>query len=191
LGVTRQEQLDVLVNAAKARNIAVSTHIARRTDDIMPAIDAALGAGAQALTVLASSLFNRYRVQIIERMAAVRLPAIYQWPEMPEEGGLMAYGPRFVTLYRQQALQVVKVLTGTKPADIPIEQPIKFALAVNLKTAKALGLTIPPTLLARADEVIEWLRLYPRALLQLLRSQSGAKGEFAAMQKTVWLLGYC
>jgi putative ABC transport system substrate-binding protein len=74
---------------------------------------------------------------------------------MAEAGGLMAYGPRFVTLYRQQALQVVKVLTGTKPADIPIEQPTKFELAVNLKTAKALGMTIPPSLLARANEVIE------------------------------------
>ena len=155
LGVTTQDQLDGLVSAAKARNIEVSTHIARRTDDIMIAIDAALGAGAQALNVLASSLFNRNRSQIMERLAAVRLPAIYQWPEMAEEGGLMAYGPRFVTLYRQQALQVVKVLTGTKPADIPIEQPTKFELAVNLKTAKALGLTIPPALLTRADEVIE------------------------------------
>jgi putative ABC transport system substrate-binding protein len=155
LGVTTQEQLHVLVNAAKGRNLAVSTHIARRIDDIMPAIDAALGAGAQALNVLASSLFNRYRAQIIERMAVVRLPAIYQWPEMVEEGGLMAYGPRFVTLYRQQALQVVKVLTGTKPSDIPIEQPTKFELAVNLKTAQTLGLNVPHTVLARADEVIE------------------------------------
>jgi putative ABC transport system substrate-binding protein len=133
----------------------VSTHIARRADDILPAIDAALSAGAQALNVLASSLFNRYRTQIIERMAAARLPAIYQWPEMAEEGGLMAYGPRFVTLYRQQALQLVKVLTGTKPADIPIEQPTRFELVVNIKTAKTLGLTIPPSLLIRADEVIE------------------------------------
>jgi len=121
----------------------------------MPALDAALGAGAHALNVLASSLFNRYGAQIIERVAVARLPAIYQWPEMAEEGGLMAYGPRFVTLYRLQALQVVKVRTGTKPADIPIEQPTKFELAMNLRTAKALGLTVPPTLLARADEVIE------------------------------------
>jgi len=113
LGVTTPRQLDVLVNAAKARNVEVSTHIAQRVDDIMPAIDAALDAGAQAINVLASSLFNRYGPQIIERTAVVRLPAIYQWPEMAEAGGLMAYGPRFVTLYRQQALQVVKVLTGT------------------------------------------------------------------------------
>ncbi|MDB5635244.1 MAG: hypothetical protein JWP51_152 [Bradyrhizobium sp.] len=133
----------------------VSTYIANRADDITPAIDAALSAGAQALNVLASSLFSVKRAQIIERMAVARLPAIYQWPEMAEQGGLMAYGPRFVALYRQQALQVVKVLKGTKPTDIPIEKPTKFELVVNLKTAKTLGFTIPPSLLLRADEVIE------------------------------------
>src|SRR5205823_5655224 len=103
--------------------------------------------GAQALNVLASSLLNRHRAQIIEHTAVTRLPAIYQWPEMAEEGGLIAYGPRFVTLYAQHALQTVKVLNGTEPADIPVEQPTKFELVVNLKTAKGLGLTIPPSLL--------------------------------------------
>ena len=121
----------------------------------MPALDAALATGAQALNVLASSFLNRYRAQIITHAAAIRVAAIYQWPEMAEEGGLIAYGPRFVTVYRQHALQAVKLLKGAKPADIPVEQPTKFELVVNLKTAKALGLTIPPSLLARADEVIE------------------------------------
>jgi putative ABC transport system substrate-binding protein len=88
-------------------------------------------------------------------MAEARLPAIYQWPETAEAGGLIAYGPRFVTLYRQHALQAVKVLKGTSPADIPIEQPTKFELVINLKAAKALGLAVPPSLLIRADEVIE------------------------------------
>jgi putative ABC transport system substrate-binding protein len=120
LGVTKPEQLEALENTAKARGLMVSTHIANRADDIMPAIDAALNGGAQALNVLASSLFNRYQTQIFGRMAAARLPAIYQWPEMAEQGGLIAYGPRFVTLYRQQALQVVKVLKGAKTADIPV-----------------------------------------------------------------------
>lgn len=155
LGVTAPDRLNALENAAKVRGITVSTHIANRADDIIPAIDAALNAGAQGLNVLASSLFSRYRTQIIGRVATARLPAIYQWPEMAEEGGLMAYGPRFVVLYRQQALQVIKVLKGTKPADIPIEQPTKFELVVNLKTAKTLGLTVPPALVLRADEVIE------------------------------------
>jgi putative tryptophan/tyrosine transport system substrate-binding protein len=154
-GVTTPEQIKVLENAAKARGIIASTHIAGRTDDIMPAIDAALGAGAQALNVLASSLFNRNSTVIIERMAAARLPAIYQWPEISEEGGLIAYGPRFVALYRQQAAQVAKVLKGTRPAEIPIEQPTKFELVINLKTAKAAGFAIPPSLVLRADEVIE------------------------------------
>jgi putative tryptophan/tyrosine transport system substrate-binding protein len=154
-GVTTREQLQALEGAARARGIAVSTYVVRRTDDIIPAIEAALSAGAQALNVLASSLLNRYRTRIIERMAMVRLPAIYQWPEMAEEGGLIAYGPRFVTVYRQQALQVAKVLKGVRPADIPIEQPTKFELVVNLKAARATGLTIPPSLLLRADAVIE------------------------------------
>jgi ABC-type uncharacterized transport system substrate-binding protein len=155
LGVTAPEQVKALENAAKARGIMASIHIANRTDDIMPAIEAALNLGAQALNVLASSLFNTNRTQIIGRLATARLPAIYQWPGMAEEGGLMAYGPRFVALYRQQALQVIKVLKGTKPANIPIQQPTKFELVVNLQTAKALGLALPPSLLLRADKVIE------------------------------------
>jgi putative tryptophan/tyrosine transport system substrate-binding protein len=154
-GVTTPMQLKALEDAAKAQDVSVSTHIVFRADDIMPKIDAILSAGAQALNVLASSLLNAHRKQIIERMAAARLPAIYQWPETSEEGGLMAYGPRFVVLYRQHALQAAKVLKGTKPADIPIEQPTKFELVINLKTAKALGFTIPSSLLLRANEVIE------------------------------------
>jgi len=154
-GVTTPEQLQALEDVSNAYNVRVSTQTVLRADDILPAIDAALSAGAQALNVLASSLLNAHRKQIIERMAVARLPAIYQWPETAEAGGLIAYGPRFVTLYRQHALQAVKVLKGTRPADIPIEQPTKFELVVNLKTAKALGLSIPPSLLLRADEVIE------------------------------------
>jgi putative ABC transport system substrate-binding protein len=153
--VTRPPQLKHLEDAATAHGIAVSTHLAAHADEIGPAMDAALAEGAQALNVLASSLFNRYRSQIIKHAAAARLPTIYQWPEMAEEGGLIAYGPRFVAIYRQHASQAVKVLRGTDPADIPVEQPTKFEFVVNLKTAKALGLTIPPMLLARADKVIE------------------------------------
>jgi putative ABC transport system substrate-binding protein len=84
-----------------------------------------------------------------------RLPAIYQWPESVEDGGLLAYGPRQLLCYRHVITLVDKVLRGAKPSDLPIEQPSKFELAVNLKTASALGMTIPPTLLLRADEVIE------------------------------------
>jgi ABC-type uncharacterized transport system substrate-binding protein len=83
------------------------------------------------------------------------LPAIYQWPESAEDGGLLAYGPRQLLCFRHVITLVDKVLRGAKPSDLPIEQPSKFELAVNLKTASALGMTIPPTLLLRADEVIE------------------------------------
>jgi putative tryptophan/tyrosine transport system substrate-binding protein len=82
-----------------------------------------------------------------------RMPAIYQWPEMAVEGGLIAYGPSLRSIYRSLARQLVKVLKGSKPADIPVEQPTTVSLSVNLKTAKVLGLTVPPSLLARADEV--------------------------------------
>jgi putative tryptophan/tyrosine transport system substrate-binding protein len=83
------------------------------------------------------------------------LPAIYQWPEIAEAGGLAAYGPNYKQLYRQHAGQLAKLLRGTKPAEMPVEQPNRFALVINLKTAEALGLAVPQALLARADEVIE------------------------------------
>jgi len=154
-GVTAPHQLDALQDIANAHGITVSTHIAANLDEIMPAIDAALAAGAQALNVLASSLFNRYRAQIIERMAAIRLPAIYQWPETAEEGGLLGYGPRFTQVFRQRARTVVKILRGTRPADLPIEQPTTFELVINLKSAKAIGHEVPAGLVLRADKVIE------------------------------------
>ena len=91
-----------------------------------------------------------------ERVAGLRLPAIFQWPEIAEEGGFVAYGPRFTQIIRDlYARQLVQLLRGIKVADIPVEQPSKFELAVNLKTANALGVTIPPALVARADKVIE------------------------------------
>jgi putative tryptophan/tyrosine transport system substrate-binding protein len=92
----------------------------------------------------------------MQRVAALRLPTIYQFPEEAEEGGFVAYGPRVVQVFREQmARQLVQVLRGAKPADIPVEQPTKFELVINLKTAKALGITIPESFLVRADEVLE------------------------------------
>jgi ABC-type uncharacterized transport system substrate-binding protein len=90
-----------------------------------------------------------------ERTATLKLPAIYQWPDIVEAGGLAAYGPRRTEVDRQRARQLVKIFHGAKPADIPVEQPDKFELAINLQTAKALCLILPPSILARADEVIE------------------------------------
>jgi putative tryptophan/tyrosine transport system substrate-binding protein len=153
--VTAPEQLQALQDAARTRGIELSVHLAAKAQEIVPAIDAAQASGAQALNVLAASLLNANQLAIIERTAMLKLPAIYQWPENAEAGGLAAYGPRFTEVHRQRARQLVKIFRGAKPADVPVEQPTKFELAINLKTAKALGLTVPATLLARADVVIE------------------------------------
>jgi putative ABC transport system substrate-binding protein len=92
---------------------------------------------------------------IMDRVAALRLPAIYHWPELAEEGGFAAYGPRLSALQEVTSQQVVKLFRGTKVADIPVEQATKFELVINLKTAKAMGVTVPEALLVRADKVIE------------------------------------
>jgi ABC-type uncharacterized transport system substrate-binding protein len=110
---------------------------------------------ADALFVLMSPVFTRDRKQIIERAAKYRLPAIYEWREHVEVGGLMSYGGSIGELSRSAAVYMDKILKGAKPAELPVEQPTKFELVINLKTAKTLGLTIPPSLLARADQVIE------------------------------------
>ena len=110
---------------------------------------------ADALFVLMSPILTRDRKQIIERAGKYRLPTIYQWREQVEVGGLMSYGGSFAEISRRVAAFVDKILKGAKPADLPVEQPTKFELVINLKTAKALGLTIPPAVLARADEVIQ------------------------------------
>ena len=138
-----------------ARGVELSVFPVRAPEEIAAAVDGARAAGATALNVLASRILDANRKIILDQCAVLRLPAIYQWPETAEESGLAAYGPRYAKMLRQLARQVVKVLRGAKPADIPVEQPDKFDLVINLKTAKALGLTIPPSILARADEVIE------------------------------------
>jgi putative ABC transport system substrate-binding protein len=108
-----------------------------------------------ALLVLGDSLFVLHRTRVADLAAKSRLPAAYGWRENVEAGGLMSYGPSLRDLYRRSAAYVDKILKGAKPADLPVEQPTKFELVINLKTAKALGLTIPPSLLQRADELIQ------------------------------------
>jgi putative ABC transport system substrate-binding protein len=108
-----------------------------------------------AAALLSAALFSFNRRIVIERAAGLGLPAIYEWPEMAEEGGLIAYGPPLKPIYRQLARLLVKVLRGAKPEDLPVEQPTNFELVINLTTAKALGLTIPESFLVRADKVIE------------------------------------
>jgi putative ABC transport system substrate-binding protein len=153
---TAPERLEALKNEARTNGVELSTYIAATVEEIAPALDAAKAWGAEGLNVLASGLFNAGQQQIIEHVGAVQLPAMYQWPEMAEGGGLAAYGPRYASIYREQvALQLAKIFRGTQIVDLPVEQPSKFELVINIKTAKALGLTVPYALLARADEVIE------------------------------------
>ena len=121
----------------------------------MSAIDAASKAGTQAINVLASPLFSFNSSRIVERTKTTRLPAIFQWPEIAEEGGLLAYGPRITLLYRQMARQFFKLMHNAKAADLPVEQPTVFELVANLKTAREMGLDLPKTFLTRADRIIE------------------------------------
>jgi putative ABC transport system substrate-binding protein len=153
--VTGPDQLQRLVEAVRSRGVELSIHRAATREQIGPAIDAAQAAGAQALSVLASPLVNANRALFIERTARARLPTMYQWPEFAKDGGLVCYGPSLDSLFRQVARQIVKLLTGTKPGDIPVQQPTEVELVINLKTAKALAITIPQSILLRADEVIE------------------------------------
>jgi len=122
-------------------------------------IDAAFATLAEkkisAMLVGADALFNNHRRQIIILAARHALAAVYPWREFPSEGGLLSYGPNLPDAYYQAGLYVGRILKGEKPADLPVVQPSKFELVINLKTARAIGLTVPPALIARADEIIE------------------------------------
>jgi len=157
--VTPPYHLQVLQHAARSRGVELSVFGVGGPEEIIPAIDAAKAAGAEALNFLATPLFSvpgsRNNDVVLERVATVRLPAIFQWPETAEAGALAAYGPRFADVYRQRARMVAKILRGTRPADIPVEQPTRFELVVNVKAAKAIGHEVPAGLVLRADKVIE------------------------------------
>ncbi len=152
---TAPQQLKALQDAGRARGIEIAIFTIRTPEDIAPAMNEIKTSGAAAINVLSSALLFANRRLIIERAAALRLPAIYEWPEMAEEGGLIAYGARSTSIFRQAARMVVKVLRGVKPADIPIEQPTNFELVINLKTAQAIGHEVPAGLVLRADKIIE------------------------------------
>jgi putative ABC transport system substrate-binding protein len=149
-------KLNVLQEAARVHNVELSIYRVAKPEEIAAAIDNAQASGATALNILASPLFYGIRHQIMDRVAAAHLPTIYEFPETAEEGSFAAYGPRLIQLFRELMSQkIVNLFRGSKIADIPVEQPTKFDLVINLKTAKAMGVTVPEALLARADKVIE------------------------------------
>jgi putative tryptophan/tyrosine transport system substrate-binding protein len=145
----------VIEATAPTLGLTVQLVEARNPTQLEAAVVAAITEGAAGLVVVQDPMFLAQRVQLAELTAKNRLPAIYGIKEHAEAGGLMAYAASRPELFRRAAAFVVKILRGANPADLPVEQPTKFELVINLKTAKALGLNVPPTLLALADEVIE------------------------------------
>jgi putative tryptophan/tyrosine transport system substrate-binding protein len=142
-------------DAASNLSLRLQAFEARTPGEIDSAFAAMTSARAGALVVLLDGMFAVYQARIADLATKHRLPAVSGFPEYGEAGGLLVYGSSFVERYRRAATYVDKILKGAKPADLPVEQPTKFELVINLKTAKALGLTIPQTLLLRADEVIQ------------------------------------
>jgi putative ABC transport system substrate-binding protein len=140
---------------ARALMVPLRSLEVRSLNDIERAFEAASSGSTDALLTLSDVLTNTHRMRIVELAAKHRLPGMYPEREFAEAGGLMAYGPNYADLFRHAATYVAKILRGVKPADLPVQQPMKFELVINLKTAKALGLTMPPTLLFQADEVIQ------------------------------------
>jgi putative tryptophan/tyrosine transport system substrate-binding protein len=153
--VDTPSHLQDLTGSAKARGIELSVFSAGKPEEIVAAMNAAKSSGVGAINVLATSSFYFNSHLLIQRASELQLPAIYQWPEMAEQGGLIGYGPRFTDLFRQVGRQVVKILRGTNPSDIPVEQPSRFELVVNLKAAKEIGLEISANFVLRADKLIE------------------------------------
>jgi putative tryptophan/tyrosine transport system substrate-binding protein len=141
--------------AARALGVQVQYLDVRAAKDIEPAFRAATKGRADALLLLQSPVFINERTQLADLAVKSRLPAIYDRREFVDDGGLMCYGTNFVDLSRRAATYVDKILKGAKPADLPVEQPTKFELVINLKAAKQIGLTIPPNVLVRADRVIK------------------------------------
>ena len=148
------QEIGEVQRAARTLALEVATFEIRRTEDIAPAFETLKG-GADALYVISDPVTVSNRVRINTLALGARLPTMHSVREPVEAGGLMSYGANWSDMFRRAADYVDKVLRGAKPADIPVEQPTKFDLIINLTTAKVLGLEVPPTLLARADEVIE------------------------------------
>jgi putative ABC transport system substrate-binding protein len=140
--------------AARALGLQLQVIDARGLDDFDRAFSDMKRTRVEALTVLATPVFDAERRRLVDLVARSRLPAVYSFAFYVEAGGLMSYGPDVRDNFRRAAAYVDKILKGAKPGDLPVEQPTKFELVINLKAAKALSLTIPPSLLARADHVV-------------------------------------
>jgi putative ABC transport system substrate-binding protein len=144
-----------LQKAVDARGLRLAVVRAGTENEIETAFANAVEQHANAVIVGADPLYNNRREQVVALAARYSLPAIYEWREFAVAGGLMTYGASLVAIYRQLGIYAGKILKGAHPADLPVEQPTKFELVINLKTAKELGLNVPQSLLQRADEVIE------------------------------------
>ena len=155
----KQRHLELLVHDMKEAAVTNGWQLSVLKASTENEIDAALASlvrlQAAALVVSADWFFDGQREQLVALAARQAIPAIYEWREFTDVGGLMSYGPSLTDTFRQAGVYAGRVLAGAKPADLPIQQPTRFELVVNLKTAKALGLTIPPSILGRANEVIE------------------------------------
>jgi putative ABC transport system substrate-binding protein len=151
----QERQLPELEEAARTIGLRLLVAKASNDDELNAAFALLLKERIGALLVAADPYFDTQRDRIIAFAAQNHLPAMYQFREYALAGGLISYGPSFTDAYRQAGNYTGRILKGEKPADLPVQEPTKFELVINLKTAKALGLEIPPTLLARADEVIE------------------------------------
>ena len=152
---TGASQVETTERAAQSLNLSLQVLEVRRQSDIVDAFRAAQLNRVEAVNVFNSPILSSLFREIIDLSAEYRLPTMYQWKEHVEAGGLVSYGVSLTAMWRQAGTIVVKVLKGAKPADLPVEQPTKFELAVNGRTSKALGIAIPPSVLVRADDVFE------------------------------------
>ena len=150
-----EEKARALQEAALAKNVELSIYRITRAEEIVATVDKAHASGVTALNVLESSMIDGNTPLIVERVAALRLPTMYMWAYWAEKGGFIGYGPSTDHLADLTARYAASLLRGTMPADLPVEQPTIFDLAINLNTAKAMGVTVPESLLARADKLIE------------------------------------
>jgi len=152
---THRESRPALDATAAALGLTLREAVVGTPDQIERSLREAKDGGVKGVNVLSSALLFALRGRIINLAAELGLPTIYQWPETADEGGLIAYGPSLRGAFRQVTTLVDKVLKGAKPGDIPVEQPTRFSLVINLKAASTLGLTVPPLTLLRADRVVE------------------------------------